>query len=90
MHEYGHTLQSRNWGPLYLPVPALLSGVDMLFNGRDLWEDNTRFTKHDIRWYETEANSQAAEYFKKYYGVEWDDIENPRSKDIARSLKIEK
>jgi RHS repeat-associated protein len=90
MHEYGHTLQSRKWGPLYIQVPGSLSGIDMLFNWDDPWEDNTRFIKHDIRWYETAANSLASDYFEKYYGVEWDDLENPRSKDKARSLKLTK
>ena len=89
MHEYGHTIQSGRWGPYYLPIPALLSGADMLLNGMDEWEYNSDFTKHDIRWYETKANKRASDYFKKYYGVEWDDNENPRSKDIARSLKID-
>jgi RHS repeat-associated protein len=89
MHEYGHTLQSRVWGPYYT-IPALLSGADMLFNGMEEWEDNPDYNKHDIRWYETGANSLASDYFEKYYGVEWDDVENPRSKDIARSLKLEK
>lgn len=90
MHEYGHTLQGRSWGPLYLPVPALLSGLDMLFNGMDEWEDNPDFSNHDVRWYETKANKRASDYFEKYYDVEWDDNENPRSKDIARALKIDK
>lgn len=89
IHEYGHTLQSRNWGPVYF-VPALLSGIDMLGNWDDPWEENTRFIKHDIRWYETGANSLAADYFEKYFGIEWDDTKNPRSKDIARSLTIKK
>ncbi len=86
MHEYGHTLQSRSWGPLYSFVPALLSGADMLFNWDEPWEDNPRFIMHDIRWYETGANRRAARYFNRHFGTEWDDVENPRSKDIARSL----
>lgn len=39
-----------------------------------------------IRWYETGANRRAARYFNRHFGTEWDDVENPRSKDIARSL----
>ncbi|RZK26489.1 MAG: hypothetical protein EOO43_02655 [Flavobacterium sp.] len=78
MHEYGHTLQSGQWGPLYL-VPAILSGSDMLFGGwRRPWSENRVFINHDIRWYETEANRKAARYFAKHYGIGWDDRRNPR------------
>ena len=61
----------------------------MLFNGDDTWDDKPIYKKHDIRWYETGANRRAARYFDKYYGIEWDDIRNPRSKDIEPRLVFE-
>lgn len=92
LHEYGHTLQSRNWGPLYIPVIALPSGLDYWpGSGAEPWPDNPDFQKHNLRWYETGANKSAAKYFEKYYDdFEWDDSRNPRSKDIARKLRISK
>ena len=57
-HEYGHTIQSKRWGPLYLPVPALLS----IWNCRD----NARID-HNHFWVETRANSRLNGYMKKHY-----------------------
>jgi hypothetical protein len=34
MHEYGHSIQSRRWGPLYLPVIGVLSAIFC-----NLWDD---------------------------------------------------
>jgi hypothetical protein len=84
MHEYGHTLQSMQWGLFYF-APAIISGVDSWINGTSRWPQNPDYLKHDIRWYETEANRKAARYFNKHYGVNWDDQENPRSKRNARN-----
>ena len=86
MHEYGHTLQSRQWGLGYI-FPAVTSGIDSWINGVSRWSENADFASHDIRWYETEANRKAARYFNKHYGVNWDDNRNPRSKRLARNLR---
>jgi hypothetical protein len=86
MHEYGHTLQGKDYGPLYVFTKGIPSFYDLTFgNGDEDWPDNPDFINHDVRSYEMEANSYAAAYFKKYYKVEWDDSENPRSEDKARS-----
>lgn len=40
-HEYGHTVQSKNWGPWYLPVPALQSLWVTSFtnNAKSFWTE---------------------------------------------------
>ena len=85
MHEFGHTLQSECWGFLYLFIPALSSGVDMLFNWDKPCSDRPEYILHDIRWFETGPNRKAANYFAKHYGVVWDELENPTS---ARALEL--
>ena len=66
VHEYGHYIQSQRFGPFYLKLVALPSVtsfyIDEIF-GTDL---------HDTRWYETNANKLAADYFdeKKGSGAE--------------------
>ena len=57
LHEYGHTFQSRRWGPLYFVV-----GVFSFFDGLD---------KDHIGWTEKRANSYAADYFFDHYQVNW-------------------
>ena len=57
-HEYGHTRQSKIWGPLYLPIPALFSLVSTLFND---------FEQHNKQWMEVWAKQYAQDYFDKYY-----------------------
>lgn len=70
MHEYGHTIDSRRFGPLYLPLPGLCSGISAAGsdqipgNINGLWE-------HDVYWTETRANRLAEKYFRKHYGVNW-------------------
>jgi len=89
MHEYGHTLQSRAWGPIYGLFIAPASGLDYWpGNGEEPWKENPNFQKHEVRWYETGANRWAARYFYKFYNIQWSDEENPRSKKIARSLRL--
>jgi hypothetical protein len=46
-HEYGHTVQSERWGPLYLPV----IGVKSLL---EVWFDNDGYYYDD--WPENEAD----------------------------------
>ena len=55
-HEYGHTVQSKKWGLLYLGVPGLCSLVNCMGN-----------SDHGIYWTETYANTYGSAYFKKYY-----------------------
>ncbi len=74
MHEYGHTFQSRGWGPLYLLVvglPSLLSAATARPIGGGL-------TSHSLRWYERQANRYAARYVAAHYGVDWARYAPPR------------
>jgi RHS repeat-associated protein len=63
VHEYGHYIQSQQWGPLYLfsiGVPSLQSAI--------LQTKNPGSPRHHDRWFEANANRQAAGYFDKHHG----------------------
>lgn len=74
LHEYGHTFQSLFYGPSYLLVVGMPS----------LWSASlkcsrvpgTFFTSHDLRWYERQANRQAARYIHQHYGLDWSMFED--------------
>jgi len=69
MHEYGHTIQSRNLGLLYLGVvglPSLFSAG----NSRQVDGETRGVSTHDFRKYEMRANRHAANYFERY-DVDW-------------------
>ena len=68
MHEYGHTIQSRNWGILYLAVPGLSSIISA---GGSTKIGTTPFYTHDRFWTEKNANKNAKKYFENYYDVDW-------------------
>ena len=55
-HEYGHTIQSKIWGPLYL-LPALLSLGSAISNPK----------KHGDFWVEKDANAYSRDYFKSHF-----------------------
>ena len=57
-HEYGHTIQSRILGPLYVPLVAPPS-----FVGSGL--DKIGLHDHDNEWYEVWANNLAVGYFNE-------------------------
>ena len=75
-HEYGHTLQSRLVGPLYLThvgLPSLIGSglVDLGLN------------VHNREWYETQANRMSERYFRKHdpgavTALPWNDNRYPR------------
>lgn len=70
MHEYGHTFDSKRLGPIYLfavGLPSLISAS----NAEQVKGEPTNVTTHDFRVYEMRANKYAADYFGKYYGVDW-------------------
>ena len=59
VHEYGHYLQSLDFGPFYIPfigIPSLVSasGITEL--------------DHNLHWYEVDASRRGARYFDKKYG----------------------
>jgi hypothetical protein len=59
VHEFGHTLQSRLFGPMYLfgvGVPSLLSA--------GVWPRN-----HETRWFEADASRRGANYFDREFGT---------------------
>ncbi|MBN2746840.1 MAG: hypothetical protein JXR34_08945 [Bacteroidales bacterium] len=75
-HEYGHTLQSRLVGPMYLTrvgIPSLIgSGLDDL-----------GLNDHDREWYETQANRMSERYFRNQdsgalTALPWDNNRFPR------------
>jgi hypothetical protein len=75
-HEYGHTLQSRLVGPLYLTHVALPSLV-----GSGL--EDLGLNDHNREWYETQANRMAFRYFSNHDSgalttLPWDDNDYPR------------
>jgi hypothetical protein len=49
VHEYGHCLQSRRFGPGYLPLIALPSLLSIIFSSK----------KHGNRWFERDADMRA-------------------------------
>jgi hypothetical protein len=71
MHEYGHYIQSQEYGWNYLfkvGIPSLMSAMDSEIIGGNGNPDN--ITTHGVSWYERDANRRAALYFQKY-GVNW-------------------
>lgn len=68
MHEYGHYLQSKSYGPSYLfaiGLPSLMSAwksryvMQVIINE----DEDVSLSTHDLRWYEMNANRRAASYF---------------------------
>ena len=64
MHEYGHSIQSKRWGPLYLLSIGLPSLISAGLNGNS----------YNHRYFYTEvwANRRAQRHFSELYGTEWD------------------
>ena len=76
MHEYGHTIDSRRYGPAYLFAIGIPSLISASSNKKATWtspitgKTNTTL-KHSIRKYEMRANRNADNYFYQNYGVNW-------------------
>lgn len=70
MHEYGHTFDSQNIGPLYLYAIGVPSAISAS-RARRVPGEPQGVTTHDFRWYEMSANRHAARYFGMYHGVDW-------------------
>jgi len=73
MHEYGHTIDGRAWGPLYLfgvGLPSLISA-----SSKEMSAAYPYLYKHDVRPYEKMANTKAERYFRNHYGVDWDALD---------------
>jgi hypothetical protein len=67
MHEYGHTIDSRAYGLSYL----FAIGIPSAKSVKKDQKNNT--DNHDNFWTEKRANKRAARYFRKYYGVDWNE-----------------
>ena len=76
MHEYGHYLQSQDYGFGYLfsaGIPSLI--YTKKYDGKNVtvFEDNlkdyTTVGRVKTMWFERRANKKAAKYFKDKYGV---------------------
>ncbi len=70
MHEYGHTFDSRRYGLAYLLAVGIPSAISAA-NATKVAGEPSGVTNHDFRRYEMRANRDAARYFKKHYGVDW-------------------
>jgi hypothetical protein len=72
MHEYGHTIDSRGYGPSYLFTIGW-SSLNSARTGYDLGDRNT----HDWHWTELRANNNASRYFQEHYpSVNWSNYTN--------------
>jgi RHS repeat-associated protein len=82
MHEYGHYIQSQEYGWGYLVsvgVPSLFSAK----NSKSLGDDELNpygLETHDTKWYELRANKKASKYFGEKYGVMWNSNMYPRDR----------
>ena len=74
MHEYGHYLQSQNYGWGYL----VSVGIPSFFSAWQAEYITPYLTTHDIKWYEMSADRKAYKYFKSKHGItDWDEINYP-------------
>lgn len=76
MHEYGHYLQSQDYGFGYLfsvGIPSLINTKKYDGKNVTVFEDNlkdyTTVGRVKTMWFERRANKKAAKYFKDKYGV---------------------
>lgn len=68
MHEYGHTIDSRGYGPSYLFTIGWSS-----LNSARTSRDVAGRSNHKWFWTELRANNNASRYFQDYYSVDWAD-----------------
>ena len=81
MHEYGHYLQSQDYGWSYLfdiGIPSLLSASRS--KTYEVYEESTLkggVTTHAFAPYEIDANRRAYKYFRGEEGFQWNSISYP-------------
>ena len=68
MHEYGHTIDSRNFGITYL----LAIGLPSVISAASIGDGHS----HKVFYTELLANRHAEKYFSKRYNVKWDSWAN--------------
>lgn len=71
MHEYGHYIDSQRSGPTYLFAIGLPSAISASRESGGNSPEGFWTYDHSYYWTETRANKNAADYFGKYYGVNW-------------------
>lgn len=75
MHEYGHYLQSQEYGFGYLFSVGIPSIWDLKFgNGSN--KDKLGYNLHRLRWFEIDANKRAFKHFEGLYN-HWDYLRYP-------------
>ena len=70
MHEFGHSFDSRIFGPSYLlaiGVPSLATA----FVSKQVIREPTGVSTHSLRKHEIRANRHANRYFSRIFGVDW-------------------
>ena len=70
MHEFGHTIDSRWFGALYLfviGIPSLVSAI----RAHQVENEPQGVSSHYFSWCERRANRNALFFFKKYFSVDW-------------------
>lgn len=65
-HEYGHTIQSLIYGPLYLPIV----GVFSLSWARKYWKNKKAYNQENIFYADRYPEKQANYWGKKILGIE--------------------
>lgn len=72
MHEYGHYMQSQDYGFGYLFIVGIPSFLDLaIFDGK---EKNDEYEKHDLKWFEIDANQRGYHHFYGKFGT-WDELD---------------
>ena len=70
MHEYGHTIDSRLFGPGYLVIGL----ASLISASKSKYTDYAPFSTHREYWTERRANRNAKDYFSRFYGVDWNSM----------------
>ena len=90
VHEYGHYIQSQQWGLLYMPVIAVPSVISACLPDMTDYTPGMA-TRHQYRWFEADASYKGMSYFDTYSGstredyVEWSNTHFDRNSFVEGS-----
>ena len=84
MHEYGHYLQSQEYGWGYMISVGARSLLSII-KSKDI--PGKEYDTHSLKWYEMDASRRGKEYFQKYYDVPWDEDKTPTYTPASTNLK---
>lgn len=73
-HEFGHYIDSQIFGLSYLIGVGIPSAISAR-KARPI-EGEEYTNTHSFHRVEIRANRRAAKYFKKHYGIDWNNFEN--------------